>query len=160
VYYNQKDNPWGGLKVSGGCFFRDLGCGTTVTASILSTRKSLIWRPDYTYTNLFPYLSCGGFGVQDVYTKLTKKGISLTQLTGHNGDEIKSKVVTQAKANKKVIVGANVKKPNGTTIPHITLVVAYSSSLIFNDPFFGAGIKLEANGYTINWGTAIVYVVN
>ncbi len=159
-YYNQTDKPWGDFIVGGGCKFKDLGCGTTVTASILSTKKSLIWRPDYTYKKLYPYLSCSGFGAQDINTKLTQQGVSLTQLTGKNGDEVKSKVVAQAKAYKKVIVGANIKKPNGTTISHITLAVAYSSSLIFNDPLFGAGIQLEANRYTINWDTAIVYVVN
>jgi hypothetical protein len=166
VYYNQTDRPWGSISIEGGkCTFASVGCGTTVTASVFSTRKSLIWRPDYTYTQIYKgYLTCSGFGAQDVYTRLTQKGISLTQLTG-SGNQKKAQVESKVKAGKKVIVGANVKKFNGTVISHVTLAVGYSNAkqaIIYNDPLFGAGVTLEADPfkYTIDWANALPYMLN
>ena len=112
---------------------------------------------------MYPNLNCTGFGAQDVYTRLTQRGISLTQLSGITGDIIKRKVVAQVKLNKKVIVGTNITPPRGAEVSHITLAVAYdnkSQAIIFNDPLFGASKKLEADGYTIKWLTALAYLVN
>jgi hypothetical protein len=160
AYYNQTASPWGTIPLEGGkCLFKSIGCGTTVAASILSTKVNSIYNPAYTYQNVFPWLNCNGFGAEDV-------GSVLKSRFNINGAKIASsrqEVVNYVTANKDVIVGAAITKPNGTVVNHVTLAVHYNVSenkLIFNDPLFGAGIALEAKGYSINWGTSYNYKLN
>lgn len=166
IYYNQNDAPWGPISLdSGKCTFSSIGCGTTVTASIVSTKKnSTAYNPSYIYKTNYPNLTCSGFGVQDVATILhLRYNISTTQVSNKNANALQNAVANNAKSGKKMIIGAKIKTPHGT-VNHVTMVVGYDSrskAMIFNDPMYGAGIKLEKmSGYSVDWSSAIVYIVN
>jgi hypothetical protein len=166
IYYSQKSDPWGSISIGGGkCKFSNIGCGTTVTASVVSTKKnSTIYNPSYIYYTNFPNLSCSGFGVQDVDTILRQRyNISTTRVIGRNSNTLKNAVTNNVKSGKKMIVGAKIYTPSGS-VNHVTMIVGYNSrskALIFNDPLFGAGIMLETmGGYSVDWSTAVVYIVN
>lgn len=159
VYYSQMNPAWATLPVAGGaCNFGYIGCGTTVTAMLLSTNVSTVYTPAYTYQTQFPWLTCSGFSSSEVVRVLTKFNIGATRIT----DNLHNEVLSNAKAGKKVIVGAAIKKPNGVSVNHVTLIVGFDqtyNALIFNDPLFGAGKRLERDGYVINWANSIDYVL-